>query len=107
MTVCWSTRWNSISRRGSSRASDWVELDPQFIHQTFGMTNRGIFRLLLGDSMSEAEIANYSALKEECYRDVARGKITLMAGVREVLDALAQRVSGWRSGPAGPGPTSS
>jgi len=66
-----------------------LNLTSEFIHQTFGMTNRGIFRLLLGDSMSEAEIANYSALKEECYRDVARGKITLMAGVREVLDALS------------------
>ena len=83
---------------------------PEFIHQTFGITNRGIFFcLLLGDSMSEAEIANYSALKEECYRDVAAGKITLMAGVREVLDALSEgRVSGWRTrAPAGPWPTSS
>lgn len=51
-----------------------LNLTPEFIHQTFGMTNRGIFRLLLGDSMSEAEIANYSALKEECYRDVAQGE---------------------------------
>ena len=28
------------------------------------------------------------SLKEVCYRDVARGKIQLMDGVREVLDAL-------------------
>jgi HAD superfamily hydrolase (TIGR01509 family) len=30
----------------------------------------------------------YSDLKEECYRDLARGKIHLMDGVRKVLDSL-------------------
>ena len=33
----------------------------------------------------------YSDLKESYYRDVARGKIHLMDGVREVLDALTAR----------------
>jgi HAD superfamily hydrolase (TIGR01509 family) len=77
----------------------WVELGrrtglsftPEFIHETFGMTNPSIFRLLLGDAITEAEIARYSDLKEVCYRDVARGKIVLMDGVREVLDALTAR----------------
>ena len=38
------------------------------------MTNPSIFRLLLGDAISDAEIARYSALKEECYREIARGQ---------------------------------
>jgi HAD superfamily hydrolase (TIGR01509 family) len=77
----------------------WVELGrrtglsftPEFIHETFGMTNPSILRLLLGDALTEAEIDRYSDLKEVCYRDVARGKIVLMDGVREVLDALTAR----------------
>ena len=35
-----------------------------------------------------AEIARYTELKEACYRDVARGKIALMDGVRDLLDRL-------------------
>jgi HAD superfamily hydrolase (TIGR01509 family) len=74
----------------------WLELGrrtgltftPEFIHETFGMTNPTIFRKLLGNSITEAEIMRYSELKEVCYRDVARGKIQLMDGVREVLDGL-------------------
>lgn len=77
----------------------WVELGrrtglaftPEFIHATFGMTNPMIFRRLLGDALTNEEIARYSDLKEVCYRDEARGRIHLMDGVREVLDALTAR----------------
>ena len=79
----------------------WVELGrrtglaftPEFIHETFGMTNPSIFRLLLGDAITDAEIGRYSDQKEECYRDVARGRIHLMDGVREVLDALTRALT--------------
>jgi beta-phosphoglucomutase len=74
----------------------WIEMGarsglsfpPSFIHETFGMTNPSIFRKLLGDKVGDHDIQAYSDLKEVCYRDVARGKIALMAGVRDVLDAL-------------------
>jgi len=77
----------------------WVELGrrtglsftPEFIHETFGMTNPSIFRRLLGDALTDEEIDRYSDLKEVCYRDVARGKIVLMDGVRDVLDPLTAR----------------
>jgi HAD superfamily hydrolase (TIGR01509 family) len=77
----------------------WVEMGrrtglsvtPEFIHETFGMTNPSILRLLLGDAITDAEIGRYSDQKEVCYRDLARGKIVLMDGVREVLDALTAR----------------
>jgi HAD superfamily hydrolase (TIGR01509 family) len=65
-----------------------LNFTPEFIHETFGMTNPSIFRRLLGDSISPQEIQKYSDLKEECYRDRARGKIHLMDGVRPVLDEL-------------------
>lgn len=74
----------------------WLELGrrtglpftPEFIRETFGMTNPMIFRRLRGNDLSEDEVARYGALKEVCYRDVARGRLELMAGVRELLDAL-------------------
>jgi len=76
----------------------WVELGRRtglpvtadFIRETFGMTNPSIFRLLLGESRPAEELQGYSDLKETCYRDLARGQIALMEGVREVLDGLAE-----------------
>lgn len=74
----------------------WLELGsqsglpitPEFIRETFGMTNPTIFRKLLGETINEAEIGRYSDLKEVCYRDAARGRIVLMEGVRDLLDRL-------------------
>jgi beta-phosphoglucomutase len=76
------TAWSELGARTG------LPLTPEFIHATFGMTNPMIFRKLLGDAISDADIARYGALKEECYRDAVRGKITLMDGVRPLLDAL-------------------
>lgn len=74
----------------------WVELGRrtglgitrEFIHETFGMTNPSIFQKLVGDSISPEELEHYSDLKETCYREIARGNIVLMDGVRELLDTL-------------------
>jgi beta-phosphoglucomutase len=74
----------------------WLELGERtglpvtadFIRETFGMANPSIFRKLVGDSITPAEVARYTELKEACYRDLARGKIVLMDGVRDILDAL-------------------
>jgi len=65
-----------------------LPITPELIHQTFGMTNPSIFRLLLGDTVDPAELQRYSDLKEVCYRDVARGNIVLMDGVGALLDGL-------------------
>ncbi len=77
--------WFELGRRTG------LDFTPEFIHATFGMTNPSIFRRLLGDAITEDEIWRLSDLKEVCYRDVARGQIVLMNGVREVLDALSAR----------------
>lgn len=74
----------------------WVEMGrrtglaitPQFIHETFGMTNPSIFRKLLGDQLSASDAQRYSDIKETCYRDLARSRIALLDGARELLDAL-------------------
>ncbi len=64
-------------------------ITPEFIHETFGMTNPSILRRLLGESLSDSEISRFSDLKEDCYRNLARGRIRLMDGVRDTLDALS------------------
>jgi HAD superfamily hydrolase (TIGR01509 family) len=74
--------WVELGRRTG------LKITPEFIHETFGMTNPSIFRKLLGDTLDPAELSHYSELKEVCYRDSARGKIQLMDGVRDLLDAL-------------------
>src|SRR5262245_44339802 len=66
------------------------------------MTNPSILRRLRGEAITEAEILRYSDLKEECYRDVSRGRIHLMDGVREVLDALSARGVRLAIGSSGP-----
>jgi HAD superfamily hydrolase (TIGR01509 family) len=74
--------WLELGRRTG------LNFTREFIHETFGMTNPSIFRRLLGDSIDAHDIQAYSDLKEVCYRDVARGKIELMDGVRPALDGL-------------------
>jgi HAD superfamily hydrolase (TIGR01509 family) len=75
--------WVELGRRTG------LALTPEFIRETFGMTNPSIFRKLLGDVLDPAEMRRYSDLKEVCYRDQARGKIVLMDGVAELLDGLS------------------
>jgi HAD superfamily hydrolase (TIGR01509 family) len=77
--------WLELGRRTG------LAISPEFVHRTFGMTNPSILRLLPGEPMSEAEMSRLSTLKEECYREIARGSIALMDGVREVLDAITAR----------------
>ncbi len=88
--------WFELERRTK------LGLTPEFIHATFGMTNPSIFRRLRGEAITEDEIRRYSDLKEECYRDVARGRIVLLDGMRPVLDALTARGVKLAIGSSGP-----
>jgi HAD superfamily hydrolase (TIGR01509 family) len=88
--------WFELERRTG------LGLTPEFIHATFGMSNPSILRRLKGEAITEKEIRQYSELKEACYREVARGKIRLMEGVRELLDALTDRGVRLAIGSSGP-----
>jgi HAD superfamily hydrolase (TIGR01509 family) len=74
----------------------WVEMGKRcglpvsaaLIRETFGMTNPSIFARLFGEERPADELARYSDIKEECYREVALGRVALMDGVRELLDGL-------------------
>ncbi|HMB06602.1 MAG TPA: HAD family phosphatase [Isosphaeraceae bacterium] len=74
--------WLELGRRTG------LAITPEFIHETFGMTNASIFRKLLGDALDPEEVLRYSDLKEVCYRDAARGKIQLLPDMRALLDGL-------------------
>ncbi len=90
--------WLELGRR------EGLAITPEFIHQTFGMTNPSIFQLLLGDAVAEEMVRRYGDLKEVCYRDIARGRITLMEGVRSLLDALTEAGASLAIGSSGPRP---
>jgi HAD superfamily hydrolase (TIGR01509 family) len=78
--------WLELGRRNG------LPFTREFLHDTFGMTNPTIFRRLLGSAVpSEAEIAQFGEIKEECYREAARDHLTLMPGVREMIDALSEQ----------------
>lgn len=74
--------WRELGKRSG------LPLTAEFIHNTFGMANPSILRLLLGDDHDPVEAVKHGELKEACYRDLARGRICLMDGIRELLDAL-------------------
>jgi len=74
--------WVELGRRSG------LAITPEFVHETFGMTNPAILEKLLGDAYRLEDVDRYGGLKEDCYRELARGKITLMAGVRELFDGL-------------------
>lgn len=74
--------WLELGRR------EKLPLTPEFIHQTFGQTNASIFERLLSGAVSASEVRRLGDLKEACYRDVARDRLVLMDGVRELLDGL-------------------
>ncbi len=89
----------------------WVDLGErenlpitaEFIRATFGRTNPDILRELLGnDAPDDAEIARFGDLKESCYRAVARSSLTLMPGVRKVLEALDEAGVWLAIGSSGP-----
>jgi beta-phosphoglucomutase-like phosphatase (HAD superfamily) len=55
--------WLEMGRRTG------LKLTPEFIHETFGMTNPSIFRKLLGDDIAREEMDRLGNIKEVCYRD--------------------------------------
>lgn len=74
--------WLELGRRTG------LAITPQFVHETFGMTNPSIFRKLLGDTLGDVDVQAYGDMKELCYRDLARERIALIDGVRGLLDDL-------------------
>lgn len=78
-----SAAWVELGRRTG------LPIDDAFVRRTFGMTNPSIFAEMPGPPIAAEKAKEYADLKESCYRDLARGTVVLMPGVRELLDALS------------------
>lgn len=65
-----------------------VPITAEVVLETFGMTNAAILRKLLGEDLTDSEVLAFSDRKEAIYRDLARGRLGLMHGVRGFLDAM-------------------
>jgi HAD superfamily hydrolase (TIGR01509 family) len=74
--------WLVLGRR------EGLPFTKEFVHATFGMTNPMIFERLLGPGIPPEQVARYGDIKEACYRDLVRGHLVLMPGVRDLLDGL-------------------
>jgi HAD superfamily hydrolase (TIGR01509 family) len=88
--------WLELARRTG------LPITRGFLHETFGMTNPAIFGRLLGRELPAEQLAAYAELKESCYRERARDRLTLMPGVRDLLDALTERDARLAIGSSGP-----
>jgi beta-phosphoglucomutase len=55
---------------------------------TFGLRNPEILHILFGDSLGEREVADLGDRKEEFYRAAAGRGVTLLPGVRPLLEGL-------------------
>src|SRR5262249_2257937 len=55
---------------------------------TFGRRNPEILHQLFGEKLTEQEVADLGALKEDLYRDEARKGVDLLPGVHSLLEGL-------------------
>ncbi len=78
--------WLQLARRLDAPA-DGIE---QTLIRTFGQTNARIIPQLTERAMSETEIESFSLEKEALFREVAKGRVQLIGGLRELLDRSAQ-----------------
>lgn len=61
-----------------------------FFKKTFGMRNANIIPLFLESEADEQRIGFLSRRKEEIFRELAKGKITLLPGVQALVQELAR-----------------
>ena len=70
------------------------DLSDEFFYNTFGMQNYQIIPLITGKDMTRSEIDRSADWKEQRYRELIAGQLTLLEGVRELIDDL--KLSGFR-----------
>ena len=76
----------------------------EFFERTFGMHNREIIPLWLGDVLPRDEVDRLSDHKEALYRQVAATKLTPLDGAVDLLESLAQDGFLLAIGSSGPRP---
>jgi beta-phosphoglucomutase len=81
---------------GEAHYQAWCELGKEvgklhpreFFQRTFGMHNREIIPLWLGDRVPPEELERLSVLKEALYRKIAARTLVPMDGILDLIDAL-------------------
>lgn len=83
----WAHRqaWYDLAEKEGFQMTD------EFFTRTFGMQNYQIIPMLLGPQLLGQEIERMSQWKEKRYRGLIGQKLTLPAGVKELLDGLKNR----------------
>ncbi len=72
-----------------------LNMSDTFFIDTFGMQNRQSLPILAGRSLTDSETQELSDWKEQRYRELIAGKMTLLAGVRDLLNDLKK--NGYRT----------
>jgi len=76
--------WFDLAEKEGFAISD------EFFRQTFGMQNYQILPLLAGSKLSGKEIDRMADWKERRYRQLINGKLTLLQGVKELIEDLKE-----------------
>jgi beta-phosphoglucomutase family hydrolase len=79
-----------------------IEFSREFFRETFGMNNRGILSLLLGEKLTPELLTEIGQRKEQWFRGAVRGQARPLPGVLEWLQRL--RETGFRQGVASSAP---
>jgi beta-phosphoglucomutase len=77
--------WIELGRRSG------LPITAEFVKQTFGMANPSMFERLLGHPLDPETLGSYTEIKESAYRDLARGNVVLLPGIRTLIEGLTER----------------
>jgi beta-phosphoglucomutase len=78
------------------------EIDEQAFAATFGQTSREIIRGYWGDTVGDAQVAQFDQEKEALYRDILRKHFPEMPGVNDFLTSLHEAGFALAIGSSGP-----
>ncbi len=84
-----SSRFHEESWDVLAAETGWT-LPDGFFKKTFGMRNMNIIPQYLEPDAPEERVAALSRRKEEIFRELAKGKITLLPGVKTLVEQLAR-----------------
>lgn len=79
-----------------------LEMPESLFWQTFGKTNDQILPVLFKRTLSEEELIKFSDRKEELYREIIRGKVQPLPGIKKLIEDLTNlgmKISVGSSGP--------
>lgn len=79
-----------------------VAMDEALFRSTFGMNNHGVLATVLGYAVDDALVQDVAGRKESAFRQIIRGRVTLLPGVRAALESL--RAAGYRTAVASSAP---